>query len=670
MQKRMIALLSCSLMAASVASAGGAGSPPAIKTTAACQSIADIVASNPNFSTLLTALQAADLVETLKSGEYTVFAPTDAAFNKVPSDTLAGVLNDTEALKSVLLYHVVPGKVNAAQVMSMGSVTTVQGADLTISTSGSKVLVNGVNVVQADVPACNGVIHVIDGVLLPPVSASVPAPEPEPVAEAPVEPAPVEPAPVEPAPVEPAPEPVAEVPAPVPAPEPLVIPAVPLSQPSGSVPDTAPVAETPAPAQPAPVEPAPTADSSTSASNTCDATTGTPNTIYDLVVADDRFSTLRSLLSDAGLTETLMGGEYTVFAPTDDAFAAVDPGTLAAIASDPELLKQVLLYHVAPGILSAEQIATMTEIPSAEGQNLNVVADGGTVKVGNATVITPDVAACNGTIHIIDAVLIPPDLTLPAPTGEAGTTDTAADTNTETPAPDTATADTTATDTTTDTTTTEAPAPDTTTGDSAATTDTTTTDTTTTDTTTEAPAPDTATADTTATTPDATPQAVPETPAPTTDSSTEAGAGTLATQGNDTTNFNLTEVVATDPRFTTLAELLTEAGLIDTLKSGVYTVFAPTNDAFAKLDPGTLAALKADPEKLKQVLLYHVVDGFDTAASASGEVASLDSASDTLKVSGEAGAYTVNDVSISQPDVETANGIIHVVDTVLIPPSN
>ena len=618
MQKRMIALLSCSLMAASVASAGGAGSPPAIKTTAACQSIADIVASNPNFSTLLTALQAADLVETLKSGEYTVFAPTDAAFNKVPSDTLAGVLNDTEALKSVLLYHVVPGKVNAAQVMSMGSVTTVQGADLTISTSGSKVLVNGVNVVQADVPACNGVIHVIDGVLLPPVSASVPAPEPEPVAEAPVEPAPVEPAPVEPAPVEPAPEPVAEVPAPVPAPEPLVIPAVPLSQPSGSVPDTAPVAETPAPAQPAPVEPAPTADSSTSASNTCDATTGTPNTIYDLVVADDRFSTLRSLLSDAGLTETLMGGEYTVFAPTDDAFAAVDPGTLAAIASDPELLKQVLLYHVAPGILSAEQIATMTEIPSAEGQNLNVVADGGTVKVGNATVITPDVAACNGTIHIIDAVLIPPDLTLPAPTGEAGTTDTAADTNTETPAPDTATAD------------------------------------------------------TTATTPDATPQAVPETPAPTTDSSTEAGAGTLATQGNDTTNFNLTEVVATDPRFTTLAELLTEAGLIDTLKSGVYTVFAPTNDAFAKLDPDTLTALKADPEKLKQVLLYHVVDGFDTAAtaSASGEVASLDSASDTLKVSGEAGAYTVNDVSISQPDVETANGIIHVVDTVLIPPSN
>ena len=137
-------------------------------------SIADTVMNSAQFSTLLTALQAADLVDTLKGGQYTVFAPTDDAFNKVPSDVLAGVLNDPELLKSVLLYHVVPGKVNAKQVMSLKSVKTAQGGTLSVSMMGSKVMINGANVVQADVMACNGIIHVVDTVLLPPMTAMTP----------------------------------------------------------------------------------------------------------------------------------------------------------------------------------------------------------------------------------------------------------------------------------------------------------------------------------------------------------------------------------------------------------------------------------------------------------------------------------------------------------------
>ena len=133
-------------------------------------SIADTVMNNAQFSTLLTALQAAGLVDTLKSGQYTVFAPTNAAFNKLPSDVLSGVLNDPELLTSVLLYHVVPGKVNAKQVMSLKSVKTAQGGTLSVQMMGSKVMINGANVIQADVPACNGVIHVIDTVLLPAMS--------------------------------------------------------------------------------------------------------------------------------------------------------------------------------------------------------------------------------------------------------------------------------------------------------------------------------------------------------------------------------------------------------------------------------------------------------------------------------------------------------------------
>ena len=137
------------------------------------------------------------------------------------------------------------------------------------------------------------------------------------------------------------------------------------------------------------------------------------NTIYDVIVNDDRFSTLSSLLSDAGLTETLMGGEYTLFAPTDEAFAKVDPDTLAKIAADPALLKQVLLYHVVAGNMTGTQVTAATQLASAEGQSLNVMKDGDTVKIGDATITAVDLKASNGVVHVIDSVLIPPDLKLP-----------------------------------------------------------------------------------------------------------------------------------------------------------------------------------------------------------------------------------------------------------------
>jgi len=128
--------------------------------------IVDLAVGAGQFNTLAKALKAAGLIETLKGrGPFTVFAPTDEAFAKIPADKLNALLADKAALTKVLTYHVVPGKVVAADVRP-GSVKTVQGASLTIATTGG-VTVDRAKVTKTDLAASNGVIHVIDSVLIP-----------------------------------------------------------------------------------------------------------------------------------------------------------------------------------------------------------------------------------------------------------------------------------------------------------------------------------------------------------------------------------------------------------------------------------------------------------------------------------------------------------------------
>jgi uncharacterized surface protein with fasciclin (FAS1) repeats len=132
--------------------------------------IIDTAVAAGSFKTLAAALTAADLVATLKGpGPFTVFAPTDEAFAKLPAGTVDSLLKDITKLKAILTYHVVAGKVLAADVMTMDgkSATTVNGAALTISTTGGVKLNGEVNVVKTDIECTNGVIHVIDSVLLP-----------------------------------------------------------------------------------------------------------------------------------------------------------------------------------------------------------------------------------------------------------------------------------------------------------------------------------------------------------------------------------------------------------------------------------------------------------------------------------------------------------------------
>ena len=138
-----------------------------LAASAQANDIVDTAVAAGSFKTLATALGAAGLVDTLKGkGPFTVFAPTDEAFAKIPKADLDALLKDKAKLTAVLTYHVVPGKVMAKDVKA-GQVKTVQGSNITISTSSGNVSVNNAKVVKTDIVADNGVIHVIDTVIMP-----------------------------------------------------------------------------------------------------------------------------------------------------------------------------------------------------------------------------------------------------------------------------------------------------------------------------------------------------------------------------------------------------------------------------------------------------------------------------------------------------------------------
>ena len=135
---------------------------------AASADIVGVASSAGSFNTLLAAAKAAGLVDTLESaGPFTVFAPTDEAFAKLPEGTIDNLLANPDKLKQILLYHVVPGKVMAKDVVGLSSATTAQGSDIAIVLKGDSVMINNAKVLKTDVMASNGVIHVIDTVIVP-----------------------------------------------------------------------------------------------------------------------------------------------------------------------------------------------------------------------------------------------------------------------------------------------------------------------------------------------------------------------------------------------------------------------------------------------------------------------------------------------------------------------
>ena len=407
--------------------------------------IVDTAVGNGSFTTLVAAVQAAGLVDTLKgAGPFTVFAPTDEAFKKLPAGTVEALLKDPAALKDILLYHVVAGKVMAADAAKLTSADTVLGKPITIKVVDGKVMINDATVAAADVAASNGVIHVIDTVLLPPA---------EPMAKDIVDTA------------------VANGsfttlvaavqaaglvdtlkgagPFTVFAPTDEAFKKLPAGTVEALLKDPAKlkdillyhvVAGKVMAADAAKLNSADTVlgkpiaikvvdgkvmiNDATVAAADVAASNGVIHVIdtvllppaepmakdiVDTAVANGSFTTLVAAVQAAGLVDTLKGaGPFTVFAPTDEAFKKLPAGTVEALLKDPAKLKDILLYHVVAGKVMAADAAKLTSADTVLGKPIAIKVVDGKVMINDATVAAADVAASNGVIHVIDTVLLPP----------------------------------------------------------------------------------------------------------------------------------------------------------------------------------------------------------------------------------------------------------------------
>lgn len=319
------------------------------------KTVVEIAVGNDNFSTLVAAVKAGDLVGTLSSeGPFTVFAPTDDAFAALPDGLVAALVKpeNKAVLQKILTYHVVPGKLMASDVVAgiksnngMLSATTAEGGNFSVMAEMGKVMIkdaqgNIANVVATDIAGSNGVIHVIDRVILP-----------------------------------------------------------------------------------AGVNPADLLGTAmaTAKNQTSRAAEPMGPSIAAVASGNDNFKTLVAALSAVNLVETFDSpGEYTVFAPTEDAFAKLPDGTVNALVTDQkETLKAVLAYHVIPAKITAEKLIAAIKknknyymLQTLGGQKLVATIVDGNVQLidgngGRSTIIMTDVEASNGIIHAIDTVVMP-----------------------------------------------------------------------------------------------------------------------------------------------------------------------------------------------------------------------------------------------------------------------
>jgi len=409
--------------------------------------VVDIIVNSPAHNTLETAVIAAGLADDLSgTGPFTVFAPTDDAFAALPAGTIDALLADpTGALADVLLYHVVGGSALSTDLSDGQMIATLLGPDVTVTINADGVFINDAQVIVADILADNGVVHVIDAVLLPP-----PPPPSNTILDIVVNSADHNTL------------------------EAAVIAASLQSALSGAGPLTV-FAPTDAAfaALPAGVLDALLADPngaltqvllyhavsgialSTDLSDGMMITTiqgqdvtvtinadgvfindaqvivadiladngvvhvidavlvpelnPTPATVVDIIVNSPAHNTLETAVIAAGLADDLSGaGPFTVFAPTDAAFAALPAGVLDALLADPTgALAQVLLYHVVSGEALSSSLTNGQTIATLQGQSVTVSISGGNVFINDAQVVMADIMADNGVVHVIDAVLTP-----------------------------------------------------------------------------------------------------------------------------------------------------------------------------------------------------------------------------------------------------------------------
>ncbi len=291
------------------------------------RNIVEIAVEDGRFTTLVAAVVAADLADTLASGEWTVFAPTDDAFAKLGlnADNIASAFTKAE-LTDILFYHVLPGEVSASKAKAaVGDIVMANGQKAGLKYFNGGIYVNDdAKVIIADVTAANGVIHAVDTVILGPWPRSESAP---------------------------------------------------------------------------------------AASSAAVSTAASGSTIVDIAINDGRFTTLVAAVVAADLADALSSGEWTVFAPTDDAFAklGLNADNIAS-AFTKEELTDILLYHAVASEVNADKALTLLgDVTMANGQKAGLKYFSGSIYVNDdAKVIIPNINASNGVIHVVDTVILGP----------------------------------------------------------------------------------------------------------------------------------------------------------------------------------------------------------------------------------------------------------------------
>ena len=319
---------------------------------------ATAAANNPDLSTLVAAVDAAGLTDTLNGGgPFTIIAPNNAAFDKIPTNVLDSILADSDLLTSILTYLVISGEaLSAADLAEGGTAVTVNGAELTFALDRDTLTINGdeATVVCADIPVGNGIVQIVDSVLQPPSDdlgidgSSVPSSAPD----------------------------VTAVATPGDGPQGPLCASLPVEG-EGSFTGMA-------------DDPAAVAASS-----------------------NPELSSLVAAIEAAGLTDTLNGpGPFTIFAPSNAAFDEIPPADLEAVIADTEQLTSILSFHVISGqsLTAAELAAAGTQVSVQGGElTFSVEADGSlSINGGAATVVCSNITVGNATVHIIDSLLVPP----------------------------------------------------------------------------------------------------------------------------------------------------------------------------------------------------------------------------------------------------------------------
>ena len=677
--------------------------------THAQNTVVDVIVNSEVHNTLETAVTEAGLVETLQGdGPFTVFAPTDDAFAALPDGTIEALLADPSGdLTDILLYHVVGASALSTELSDSMMITTLNGKDVTVTIANDSVFINNALVTMADIETDNGVVHVIDAVLLPPRETVVDIIVNSEVHNT------LETAVTEAGLVETL---QGDGPFTVFAPTDDAFAALPdgtiealLADPSGDLTDillyhvvgatalstelsdsmmittlngkdiTVTIANDSVFINNALVTMA-DIETDNGVVHVIDAVLLPPReTVVDIIVNSEVHNTLETAVTEAGLVETLQGdGPFTVFAPTDDAFAALPDGTIEALLADPSGdLTDILLYHVVGASALSTELSDSMMITTLNGKDVTVTIANDSVFINNALVTMADIETDNGVVHVIDAVLLPPRETVVDIIVNSEVHNTL------------------------ETAVTEAGLVETLQGDGPFT----------------VFAP---TDDAFAALPDGTIEALLADPSGdltdillyhvvgATALSTELsdsmmittlnGKDVTVTIANDSVFINNALVTMADietdngvvhvinavllpPRETvvdiivnsedhnTLETAVTEAGLVETLQGdGPFTVFAPTDDAFAALPDGTIEALLADPSgDLTDILLYHVVgaSALSTELSDSMMITTLNGQDVLVTIAND--SVFINNALVTMADIETDNGVVHVINAVLLP---